>query len=211
MSSLNLGSGSTIDFELDGTSDRIVISSAGGLTLNGGAVNLFDLGGADRLPLLGSDLLRTVVAGCDARLADHTQHRAHENFRSDRFLCRDRRKLGLDVEPDAIDVHDRLVATDRARAADADRCVGFEGGALVGLEIARGIDEHALECSICKIALSEILDYVTDEALQIHGGYGYSSEYPVERIYRDARLMTIGEGTSEIQRMVIARHVLAME
>ena len=46
-------------------------------------------------------------------------------------------------------------------------------------------------------------------ALQIHGGYGYSSEYPVERIYRDVRLMTIGEGTSEIQRLVIARHVLA--
>jgi alkylation response protein AidB-like acyl-CoA dehydrogenase len=49
---------------------------------------------------------------------------------------------------------------------------------------------------------------VCRDAIQIHGGYGYSSEYPVERIYRDARLMTIGEGTSEIQRMVIAREVL---
>ena len=44
-----------------------------------------------------------------------------------------------------------------------------------------------------------------ENAIQIHGGYGYSSEYPVERIYRDARLMTIGEGTSEMQRMIIAR------
>ena len=48
---------------------------------------------------------------------------------------------------------------------------------------------------------------VARNAIQIHGGYGYSSEYPVERIYRDARLMTIGEGTSEMQRMVISRLV----
>ncbi len=46
------------------------------------------------------------------------------------------------------------------------------------------------------------------EAIQVHGSYGYSREYPVERMYRDQRLMTIGEGTSEIQRVVIARRVL---
>jgi alkylation response protein AidB-like acyl-CoA dehydrogenase len=50
---------------------------------------------------------------------------------------------------------------------------------------------------------------VASNAIQIHGGYGYSAEFPVERIYRDARLMTIGEGTSEIQRLVIARQILA--
>jgi alkylation response protein AidB-like acyl-CoA dehydrogenase len=49
---------------------------------------------------------------------------------------------------------------------------------------------------------------VCRNAIQILGGYGYSREYSVERMYRDARLMTIGEGTSEVQRMVIARHVL---
>ena len=49
---------------------------------------------------------------------------------------------------------------------------------------------------------------VCRNSIQIHGGYGYSSEYPVERIYRDARLMTIGEGTSEIQRLIIARRLL---
>jgi len=49
---------------------------------------------------------------------------------------------------------------------------------------------------------------VCRNAIQIHGGYGYSSEYPVERIYRDARLMTIGEGTSEVQRLVIAKNLL---
>jgi len=50
---------------------------------------------------------------------------------------------------------------------------------------------------------------VCHDAIQILGGYGYSREYEVERMYRDARLMTIGEGTSEILRLVIARHLLA--
>jgi alkylation response protein AidB-like acyl-CoA dehydrogenase len=51
---------------------------------------------------------------------------------------------------------------------------------------------------------------VCRDAIQILGAYGYSSEYPVERFYRDARAMTIGEGTSEVQRMVIARRVLGL-
>jgi butyryl-CoA dehydrogenase len=60
-----------------------------------------------------------------------------------------------------------------------------------------------------KLFASEMAERVTYKAIQIHGGYGYSREYPVERMYRDARLMTIGEGTSEVQRLVIARKVLA--
>jgi len=67
------------------------------------------------------------------------------------------------------------------------------------------------EAAIAKVFATEMAERVCRNAIQIHGGYGYSSEYPVERIYRDARLMTIGEGTSEIQRIVIARHVLASE
>ena len=59
-----------------------------------------------------------------------------------------------------------------------------------------------------KLFATEIAEKVCFDAIQIHGGYGYSREYPVERIYRDNRLMSIGEGTSEIQRMVIARNVL---
>lgn len=65
------------------------------------------------------------------------------------------------------------------------------------------------EAAMAKMFATEMAERVCRNAIQIHGGYGYSSEYPVERIYRDARLMTIGEGTSEIQRLVIARHVLA--
>lgn len=64
------------------------------------------------------------------------------------------------------------------------------------------------EAAMAKLFATEMAERVSRNAIQIHGGYGYSSEYPVERIYRDARLMTIGEGTSEIQRMVIARHIL---
>ena len=62
--------------------------------------------------------------------------------------------------------------------------------------------------SMAKLFATEMAERVCRNAIQIHGGYGYSREYPVERIYRDARLMTIGEGTSEIQRMVIARSIL---
>jgi alkylation response protein AidB-like acyl-CoA dehydrogenase len=67
------------------------------------------------------------------------------------------------------------------------------------------------EAAIAKLFATEMAERACYEAIQIHGGYGYSREYNVERMYRDARLMTIGEGTSEIQRLVIARHVLASE
>ncbi|WP_019415852.1 acyl-CoA dehydrogenase [Paenisporosarcina sp. TG20] len=61
------------------------------------------------------------------------------------------------------------------------------------------------EASMCKLYASEIAMEVADQAVQIHGGYGYMKEYEVERYMRDAKLLEIGEGTSEIQRMVIAR------
>jgi alkylation response protein AidB-like acyl-CoA dehydrogenase len=65
------------------------------------------------------------------------------------------------------------------------------------------------EASMAKLFATEMAERVCRNAIQVHGGYGYSREYPVERIYRDARLMTIGEGTSEIQRLVISRKVLS--
>jgi alkylation response protein AidB-like acyl-CoA dehydrogenase len=64
------------------------------------------------------------------------------------------------------------------------------------------------EAAMAKLFATEMAERVTRNAIQIHGSYGYSNEYPVERMYRDARLMTIGEGTSEMQRMVIARLLL---
>jgi butyryl-CoA dehydrogenase len=66
----------------------------------------------------------------------------------------------------------------------------------------------SMEASIAKLFASEMATRVTHKAIQIHGGYGYSREYPVERMYRDARITEIYEGTSEIQRLVIAAWVL---
>jgi alkylation response protein AidB-like acyl-CoA dehydrogenase len=67
---------------------------------------------------------------------------------------------------------------------------------------------YTKEAAMGKLFATEMAERVCRNAIQIHGGYGYSSEYPVERIYRDARLMTIGEGTSEVQRLVIAKNLL---
>ncbi len=64
------------------------------------------------------------------------------------------------------------------------------------------------EASMGKLFASEVAMRACDEAIQIHGGYGYTREYPVERYFRDAKLCTIGEGTSEVQRMVISRNLL---
>jgi alkylation response protein AidB-like acyl-CoA dehydrogenase len=70
---------------------------------------------------------------------------------------------------------------------------------------------YTLQAAMGKLFATEMAEVVCRNAIQILGSYGYSSEYPVERMYRDARLMTIGEGTSEVQRMVIARRILATE
>ncbi len=64
------------------------------------------------------------------------------------------------------------------------------------------------EASYAKLFASELACSASSEAIQIHGGYGYIKEFPVEKFYRDAKLLTIGEGTSEIQRLVIARYLL---
>lgn len=93
----------------------------------------------------------------------------------------------------------------------ADAATQIEAARLL-VHKAAWLRDRGENCTLAaaeaKLFATEIAEGVCRNAIQILGSYGYSSEYPVERMYRDARLMTIGEGTSEVQRMVIARRVL---
>ncbi len=93
----------------------------------------------------------------------------------------------------------------------ADLATEVEAARLLTLRAAYGKDQGRpvmREASMAKVFSSEVAVRCATKAVQVHGGYGYTREFPVERFYRDAKLCEIGEGTSEVQRMVIARHLL---
>jgi len=93
----------------------------------------------------------------------------------------------------------------------ADMAVRIEASRLLVYHAAMRKDaglEYVKQAAIAKLFASESANWVTDKAIQIHGGMGYCRDVPVERMHRDAKLMEIGEGTSEIQRLVIAREIL---
>ena len=76
------------------------------------------------------------------------------------------------------------------------------GCARRGNQQLKAVEEFATECSFIKVFASETLDYVVDECVQIHGGYGFSQEYSCEHAYRDSRINRIFEGTNEINRLL---------
>jgi len=76
------------------------------------------------------------------------------------------------------------------------------------MQALKAIEQYAVECSIIKVWTSEALALVTDETVQVYGGYGYSKDYPAERAYRDARITRIYEGTNEINRIIIPTRLL---
>ena len=96
----------------------------------------------------------------------------------------------------------QLKLVDMATSIEAARLLTYKA-----LDLANEDQSCTKEASMAKLFASETAVKVTGEALQIHGGYGYSTEYLVERYFRDAKLMTIFEGTSEIQNIVIAREL----
>jgi alkylation response protein AidB-like acyl-CoA dehydrogenase len=95
----------------------------------------------------------------------------------------------------------------------SDMATDIEAAKLLVYKSATDKDDGRpinLSAAIAKYFASEIATKATNEAIQIHGGYGFMKEFPVEKLYRDVKLMTIGEGTSEVQKMIIARNVLEL-
>ncbi len=97
----------------------------------------------------------------------------------------------------------RWMIADMATEIEAARLLTFSAAEMKD----RG-ENYTAQASMAKLFASEMVNRTTAKALQIHGGYGFIKEYPVERFYRDARVFTIYEGTSEIQRIVISNHIL---
>ena len=99
---------------------------------------------------------------------------------------------------------------DMATQIEAARLLTYQAAWLADSAIAAGSDDLRItrESSMAKLYAGEVAVRVANEAVQIHGGYGFIKDYPAEKYYRDVKLCTIGEGTSEIQRLVIARQIL---
>jgi butyryl-CoA dehydrogenase len=145
---------------------------------------------------IGLAALDTGRMGIGAQAVGIAQAALEEGVR----YARQRQQFGVPIQRhQAI----QTMIADMATQVDAARLMVYRAAALKdkGLPFSK-------ESAMAKLFASEAATHVTDLAVQIHGGYGYSKSYPVERYYRDARVTRIYEGTSEIHRMVIAKSVM---
>jgi alkylation response protein AidB-like acyl-CoA dehydrogenase len=146
---------------------------------------------------IGLDALDTGRMGIGAQAVGIAQAALEEALR----YARQRQQFGVPIQRhQAI----QTMIADMATQVDAARLMVYRAAALKDKRLP-----FSKESAMAKLFASEAATRVTDLAVQIHGGYGYSKSYPVERYYRDARVTRIYEGTSEIHRMVIAKSVLA--
>jgi alkylation response protein AidB-like acyl-CoA dehydrogenase len=122
--------------------------------------------------------------------------------------AKERKAFGLSISDFGLIQHKLAEMAIRIYAAES---VSYRVAGLIedsGKPLLAACEEFAAECSIVKVFASEMLDYVVDEGVQIHGGYGFHTDYAVERAYRDSRINRIFEGTNEINRMLITGMLL---
>jgi len=157
------------------------------------ALLLGEEGGGFRIFMQTLDGGRISIAAVALGLAAGAYHTA-------KAYAKERRQFGKPIaEFQAVE----FMLADMATQIQAARLLTYEACRLKDAD-----QPYAQMAAMAKLHASETAMFVTDRAIQILGGYGYTREYPVERFYRDAKLCTIGEGTSEIQRMVIGRYEL---
>src|SRR5580698_9989416 len=131
--------------------------------------------------------------GCRADLADAIQY------------AKERKAFGKSISEFGMIQHKIAEMAVRRFASESTtyRVVGaIEADMRAGSTMLKAVEEFATECSFIKVFASETLDYVVDECVQIHGGYGFSQEYSCEHAYRDSRINRIFEGTNEINRLL---------
>jgi len=136
--------------------------------------------------------------GCRADLADAIQY-AKERKAFGKSIC----EFGM-IQHKIAEMAVRMFASESMTY----RVVGAIEAEMTDNTILKAVEEFATECSFIKVFASETLDYVVDECVQIHGGYGFSQEYSCEHAYRDSRINRIFEGTNEINRLLATGMIL---